>query len=114
MNLKDLEKQADEILEKAKNSGVEQNFIFTTTFERYRVLIRILNKLEKQIEQEELMVTKEYVKGRENIYVNPAITEYNKLAVSANGTAQTLIKIITTLNDNGLSGTSSEEKDPFK
>ena len=39
-------------------------------------------------------MTKEYVKGRANIYVNPAVTEYNKTTDSANRTVTTLMKII--------------------
>ena len=40
------------------------------------------------------LLTKEYVKGRANIYVNPAVTEYNKTTDSANRTVTTLMKII--------------------
>ena len=40
------------------------------------------------------MVEKEYVKGRGNLYTNPAITEYNRTTDSANKTVQTLIKIL--------------------
>ena len=38
------------------------------------------------------------MKGRENLYVNPAIGEYNKTAEAANRTVSTLIKIIRTFN----------------
>lgn len=43
------------------------------------------------------LVSKEYVKGRKNVYTHPAISEYNKTSTAANQTVQTLIKIITTL-----------------
>ena len=45
------------------------------------------------------IVEKEYVKGRQNLVANPAITEYNKTATAANGTVATLINIIKTLTD---------------
>ena len=83
---KSLEQQADEILAKAEAKGVQTNFFFKTTFERYRVQMRILGDLEE--------ATKEYVKGRENLCANPAISEYNKTATAANGTVATLINII--------------------
>lgn len=92
-----LKKQAKEILEMAQEHGVEQNFLFVTTFERYQVQLKILENLKKTIETEPTLVTKEYVKGRGNQYVHPAINEYNKTTHSANTTASTLIKIITTL-----------------
>lgn len=94
---KDLTQQAKEILNIAEKHGVEQNFFFITTFKRYQVQINILNDLEKTIKTDGTLVTKEYVKGRENIYTHPAITEYNKTSTAANQTVQTLVKIITTL-----------------
>jgi predicted transcriptional regulator len=97
----DLQKQAQEILDIASKHGVEQNFFFITTFKRYQVQINILNDLEKTIKRDGTLVTKEYVKGRQNVYTHPAITEYNKTANGANQTVQTLMKIITTLRDEG-------------
>lgn len=99
----DLNQQAQEILKIAEKHGVEQNFFFITTFKRYQVQINILNDLEKTIKTESTLVTKEYVKGRENIYTHPAITEYNKTSTAANQTVQTLVKIITTLRDDNES-----------
>lgn len=96
---KSLNEQAQEILAIAERHGVEQNFFFITTFKRYQVQINILNDLEKQIREQGSLVTKEYVKGRENIYTHPAIGEYNKTSTAANQTVTTLMKIITTLRD---------------
>ena len=95
-----LNEQAQEILAIAEKHGVEQNFFFITTFKRYQVQINILNDLERQIKEQGSLVTKEYVKGRENIYTHPAIGEYNKTSTAANQTVTTLVKIITTLRDN--------------
>lgn len=95
-----LNEQAQEILKIAEQHGVEQNFFFITTFKRYQVQINILNELEKKIKEDGALVTKEYVKGRENVYTHPAIGEYNKTSTAANQTVTTLMKIITTLRDN--------------
>ena len=97
MSKKKLEQQAKEILQIAEEHGVEQNFFFITTFNRYLVQIDILEELETKIKEEGTLVTKEYVKGRGNLYTNPAITEYNKTSTSANQTVATLIKIIKSL-----------------
>ena len=51
MTNKDLNKQAQEILEIAEKHGVEQNFFFLTTFKRYQVQLSILNDLEKTIKK---------------------------------------------------------------
>ena len=92
-----LNEQANEILKIAQEHGVEQNFFFITTFKRYQVQINILNELEKKINEDGTLVTKEYVKGRENVYTHPAINEYNKTATASNQTVATLIKIIKEL-----------------
>ena len=92
-----IQEQAKQILEIAQKFGVEQNFLFLTTFKRYQVQLTILNELEQKIKEDGSLVTKEYVKGRENVYTHPAIGEYNKTSTSANQTVATLIKIIKTL-----------------
>ncbi len=96
---KDLNKQAQEILEIAEKHGVEQNFFFLTTFKRYQVQLGILNDLEKTINEEGTTVKKEYVKGRKNVYSHPAVADYNKTTDSANKTVATLMRIITTLRN---------------
>ena len=92
-----LQEKADVIVKKAEEKGVSTDFFFVTTFKRYQVQMKIMTELEKQINETGALVPKEYVKGRENIYTNPAISEYNKTATAANGTVATLLKILTTL-----------------
>ena len=94
MNKLSLNEQAQEIIRMAEETGVQTNFFFVTTFKRYQVQLSNLSELEKAIKETGTLVTKEYVKGRANIYVNPAVTEYNKTTDSANRTVTTLMKII--------------------
>lgn len=94
-----IQEQAEELMKRAEEKGVSTNFFFVTTFKRYRVQMKIMQELEKQINEVGATVSKQYVKGRENIYTNPAISEYNKTATAANGTVATLLKILTTLAD---------------
>ena len=108
-NSVDLNAMAEEILRIAAQNGVEQNFFFLTTFKRYQVQIKILNDLEKTIRSEGNTVTKEYVKGRKNVYTHPAIAEYNKTSTAANQTVQTLMKIVTTMrSDDEPTGTGGD------
>ena len=90
----DLNRQAREILEMATAKGVENSFMFVTTFKRYQEQIAHLAKLEESIKESGLMVTKEYVKGRQNLYVNPAVNAYNATCAGADRTAQLLIRYI--------------------
>lgn len=102
-----LTQQAKEIIRIAEESGVQSNFFFITTFKRYQVQLNILNELEKMMKEEGMLVSKEYVKGRKNLYSNPALAAYNKTTDSANKTVAVLIRIIKNFNVEE----SSEEDD---
>lgn len=98
MKKKSLKEQATEIIKIAEESGVQSNFFFATTFKRYQTQLDILSELEKIMAEEGMLVSKEYVKGRKNLYSNPAVAEYNKTTDSANKTVATLIRIIKNFN----------------
>ncbi len=99
-----LQEQANEIIAKAEERGVSSNFFFVTTFKRYQVQMKILSDLEREINDLGPVVTKEYVKGRQNVVANPAISEYNKTATAANGTVATLINIIKSFDGEEKTG----------
>lgn len=103
-----LNEQAKEIIRIAEESGVQSNFFFLTTFKRYQVQLNILAELEKGIKEEGMLVEKEYVKGRKNVYTNPAVLEYNKTTDSANKTVTTLMKILSNF---GMHDENGEEND---
>lgn len=107
-----LNDKAQQILKIAEQYGVEKNFLFITTFKRYSIQLQILTELEKAIEEHGSMVEKEYVKGRKNLYTNPAINEYNKAVNSANKTVSTLMSIIKTNSDKYNEDNGGEE-DPL-
>ena len=111
MAKKSLNEQAQEIIRIAEESGVQSNFFFLTTFKRYQVQLNMLNDLEKSIKEDGATVTKEYVKGRKNVYSNPALRDYNTTTDSANRTVATLMKIIKNYN---VSDTTEEEDPLFK
>lgn len=107
---KPLKEQAQEILRIAEENGVQSNFFFVTTFKRYQVQMNILDKLEKTMKEDGMLVEKEYVKGRKNLYSSPAVTEYNKTTDSANKTVSTLLKIIRSRKDDDA---AEETEDPL-
>ena len=98
MSNKTIENQAEQIRAIAEKSGVQSNFLFITTFERYLEQLKILDSLKETINAEGLLVSKEYVKGRKNLYSNPAVSEYNRTVDSANKTVSTLMRIIRNFN----------------
>lgn len=99
-----------EILDIAKEYGVENNYFFKTTFERYQTQLKILAELKKTIEKEGTLVEKEYVKNRKNVYTHPAIGDFNKTTDSANKTVTTLLKVISALNNKD----NNNKEDPLR
>ena len=110
MAKKSLNEQAQEIIRIAEESGVQSNFFFLTTFKRYQVQLNMLNDLEKAIKEDGATVTKEYVKGRKNVYSNPALRDYNTTTDSANRTVACLMKIIRNFN---VEDDTGEDEDPL-
>ena len=106
----DLNAQAKEIMRIAEESGAQSNFFFLTTFKRYQVQLQILNELEATMKEDGVLVTKEYIKGRQNVYSHPAVGDYNKTTDSANKTVQTLMRILKNYN---VEEKSDTEEDPL-
>lgn len=102
---KSLQEQAEEIKKLAEESGVQTNFFFVTTFDRYLSQLAILEELKASIEDNKSLVKQTYVKGRSNVVLNPAIRAYNSTTDSANKTVTCLMRIISGFKD------ESEDKD---
>ena len=99
------------IIQMAREKNVDNNPLFLKTLERFMTLQSILDDLERSMEEEGLLVTKEYVKGRKNLYQSPSLREYPRILDCANKTAATLMKIIKAESDGSAS--QSEKKDDF-
>lgn len=78
-NIKELAKG---MYEEAVKCGLENDSTFQTSFKMIEVQIEMLDALEKSFREDGTTITKEYVKGRENIYVHPAIDKYTKTSDS--------------------------------
>lgn len=106
---KTLQEQAEEIKRLAEESGLQTNFFFVTTFDRYLSQLAILEELKASIEDNTSLVKQTYVKGRSNVVLNPAIRAYNSTTDSANKTVACLMRIISGFKDES----ESEDVDPL-
>lgn len=88
----------DELIKLAERYGVDDNALFIASAEQYDIQSQIIKEIRKSIEDEDnLMTTKEYIKGRLNVYANPLIKELPKITDSANRTLNTMLDIILKL-----------------
>ena len=94
---KRLEMLAEKFKETAESLSEEHRYIFESTLETYFQLIKNFKVLKEALEADGCLITKEYVKGRQNVYVHPAMSEMNKTVNMLNSTAKTLIAIIKDL-----------------
>lgn len=100
------EQTVEGIMKMAREKNVDKNPLFLKTLERFTTLQSILDDLERNMEEEGLLVTKEYVRGRKNLYQSPSLREYPRILDCANKTAATLMKIIKAESD----GAGSRDK----
>lgn len=101
-------KTIEELNALAKAEGVEDNILFLSTMEIYETQLNILEALKQEIKDNGPTVKKEYIKGRVNVVINPAISTYNATANSINKTAATLTKIIKCFGNE-----SKKDEDPL-
>ena len=110
MSKDNYKKQAEQIMKIAEENGVQGNFLFATTFDRYLFLLDNLDQLKETIKKEGMSVEKEYIKGEKNVYSSPSVRNYNATCDLANKTVSTLMKIIKSFN---VEETSDENDDPL-
>lgn len=87
----------DDLLKLAKRYNLEDNEFFISCANQYDIQTKIIERMQNELEQTELLCTKEYVKGRENIMANPIIKELPKHTDSANKTLSLMLDIISSL-----------------
>lgn len=109
MQTKSLEAQAKAILKMAEDSGLESNYFFVTTFQRYQTQLEILDALKDEIDETGLTVKKSYVKGKSNVYSSPCVQAFNRTTDSANKTVATLMRILKNFDTSD----AKEDVDPL-
>lgn len=89
-----LKERANKILARAREKGDEQALLFETIFQQYLEALDHRQKLRNALVNDGVTVTKEYVKGRQNIYVHPALAAYAQQGKLLLDTAKTLMTLI--------------------
>lgn len=107
----DVNELVEKIIDSAKKTGADNSLFFIKTFEQYKNLLKLQSDCLRAIENEGSMVTKEYVKGRGNLYVNPAMKTYDSLCKTTNQTVSTLIKIVGVQNMTSITEVDNDEDD---
>lgn len=87
----------DRLIEMSKQYGVHDNALFMSTLETYMIQKKAIDKIRQTMDEDDITTTKEYVKGRENVYLHPAIKELPRHAEALNKTTSQLLDIIKTL-----------------
>lgn len=109
MTNKEIELKGKQILKQAEEKGLTDNFLFSTTFDRYLYQLKLINQLQEECSKSETLVTKCYVRGRETVVLNPTIRGLNSVSSEANKTLNTLLKVIDSFGK--AESKKEEEKD---
>ncbi len=98
MNLKSdkkIKKLRNDFIQEAKVLKLTDDYLFVQTFNAFEDQIRFMDDLRGQVDKDGLMVTIPVGKDNQKRVVNPAVSEYNKMASLANKTSSTLLSMIT-------------------
>ena len=85
------------LMQMARDYSVDKNTLFVAAAKTYSRQQQLIEKIRADIEATGLTVSKEYVKGRENLCINPLVQELPKHVDSANRTLQEMLEIISKL-----------------
>jgi len=103
---------AQELIRMAKEGGAEQNYFFTTAFEKYQMQLDIMEELQGRIARirtELQSTTIPTAVDQLERRLNAAVSEYNKTATASNNTITTLLKIIVTFAEGSVMKNASED-----
>ena len=90
------------------NTENNMNYLYMDSLERYKDLRKLIDRIQNNIDEEGIIIKKEYIKGRENLVVNPLINELNKLTETSNKMIMILIKL-----ENHVYKDEQEKHDPL-
>lgn len=96
---KQREKRTDlnRLMKMAKEYGVDTNALFLSSLDIYMTQKQAIDMIREVFEVDDVTTTKEYVKGRENVYLHPAIKELPRHTDAINKTTSQLLDIIKVL-----------------
>lgn len=86
-----------DLLQMAEEYGVSDNALFLSAAANYDKQKKIIDRISDIINSAEVLVSKEYVKDRENLTAHPLLKELPKHIDSANKSLNTMLDIITKL-----------------
>lgn len=87
----------NDIIEMAKDYGVDKNALFIAAAEQYATQIAVIKAIKKEIENGEMTTEKSYQKDAFNTYANPLVNQLPKHSDAANKTLKAMLEIIQAL-----------------
>lgn len=105
-NSQNIDEQAIEILEMAKNYDVGRNFLFTNTFQRFITLLHLSRKLGRAVSDDGMNMVVEGQRGK--MIANPLMAQYKQISAEMTATTRILIDIIDKMKSK-----AQEDDDPL-
>jgi len=93
-----------QVIQMATEYGVDKNPLFVQTLKNYETIQKAIEMTNEILISDDMTISKEYVKGRENLYMHPAIKELPKQIEAANKTVDKLLDIIEKLGKKNTTG----------
>jgi hypothetical protein len=105
-NNQNIDEQAIEILEMAKQYDIGRNFLFTNTFQRFMTLLHLSRKLGRAVSDDGMNMVVEGQRGK--MIANPLMAQYKQISAEMTSTTRILIDIIDKMKNK-----AEEDEDPL-
>ena len=105
---KNLQQKVDQIILQAEKRGLSNDETFLALMDDFLYKKELLERLREKIDSSDLVVEKEYIKGKPNANPNSFISLYNSTSNSMCNTVNALTKLLKATDP-----TDDKEEDPL-
>lgn len=105
---KTLEERVEKLKAEAEAKGLLDNLLYEELLDDFAYQTNLMRRLREQIDDEELVTTKTYIKGSPNASPNKLIATYNATSNARVNTVSAIAKIVKNFN-----GANSKNDDPL-
>lgn len=98
-NKRTLEERVEQLKAEAEAKGLLNNLLYEELLDDFVYQTNLMRRLREQIDDEDLVTPKTYVKGNPNLSPNKLIATYNATSNARVNTVSAIAKVIKNFND---------------
>lgn len=96
---KTLEERVERLKEEAREKGLLNNLLYEELLDDFVYQTNLMKRLREEIDNDDVVKYKTYIKGSPNLYPNKVIATYNATSNARVNTVSALAKIVKNFNE---------------